>query len=196
MPFARINGCELYYEMAGRGQPCLVMHGGLGLDHSYLRPGLEGLEDSFKFVFYDHRGNGRSGASAPAAMLADLEADPASDEEFKESTRRLLPLYFKDYRPERHAAAFGEVIFRISGCCLPGEISAYNVSARLHNIEAPSLVMVGAEDFICPPSKAQLLYEGLADSTLVTFEGSGHFPFIEERADFQRELRAWARDNC
>jgi proline iminopeptidase len=35
------------------------MHGGLGLDHSYLRS-HDALADEYRFVYYDHRGNGRS----------------------------------------------------------------------------------------------------------------------------------------
>lgn len=38
----------------------LVMHGGLGLDHTYFRPWLDGLSENAELIFYDHRGNGRS----------------------------------------------------------------------------------------------------------------------------------------
>jgi proline iminopeptidase len=38
----------------------LVMHGGPGLDHTYLRPGLDPLGDAVELIYYDHRGNGRS----------------------------------------------------------------------------------------------------------------------------------------
>ena len=36
------------------------MHGGLGLDHTYLRSGLDALGDWIQWVYYDQRGNGRS----------------------------------------------------------------------------------------------------------------------------------------
>jgi proline iminopeptidase len=55
---ATANG--IHYETCGEGVPVLVMHGGLGLDHQYLRPALDDLADSARLVFYDHRGNGRS----------------------------------------------------------------------------------------------------------------------------------------
>jgi proline iminopeptidase len=38
----------------------LVLHGGLGFDHTYLRPGLDLLSNSVELIYYDHRGNGRS----------------------------------------------------------------------------------------------------------------------------------------
>jgi proline iminopeptidase len=57
---ARINGSEIFYETLGSGPPVLVMHGGLGLDHTYFRPWLDPLAERFQLVFYDHRGCGRS----------------------------------------------------------------------------------------------------------------------------------------
>lgn len=60
MATAPIEGTELYYEEAGSGEPCLVMHGGLGLDLTYMK-GLAPLEDELRMIYYDHRGNGRSG---------------------------------------------------------------------------------------------------------------------------------------
>ncbi|MFO0706147.1 MAG: alpha/beta hydrolase [Nitrospira sp.] len=61
MPYASINGTEIFYKTVGRGEPCLVMHGGLGFDHTMVHPGLDPLGEMLQLVYYDHRGNGRSG---------------------------------------------------------------------------------------------------------------------------------------
>lgn len=61
-----VNGVRLWYDRVGRGFPLLMMHGGLGMDHSYFRPWFDRLADAFEVVYYDHRGNGRSGRSDPA----------------------------------------------------------------------------------------------------------------------------------
>ena len=61
MGVARVNGCELYYEQFGAGEPILFMHGGLGLDLTSLRPYHDPLADSARLVYYDHRWCGRSG---------------------------------------------------------------------------------------------------------------------------------------
>jgi proline iminopeptidase len=61
MPVARINGTDLFYTQVGRGAPCLVMHGGLGVDHTQFREWIDPLGDVFRLTYYDHRGNGRSG---------------------------------------------------------------------------------------------------------------------------------------
>ncbi|MBL0123832.1 MAG: alpha/beta fold hydrolase [Betaproteobacteria bacterium] len=74
---ASINGTELYVERHGNGIPILVMHGGLGLDHTYFRPWLDHLGDCAELIYYDHRGNGRSArtASLSAVDHATFAAD-------------------------------------------------------------------------------------------------------------------------
>jgi proline iminopeptidase len=61
MLLARLNDTELFYVSVGEGRSCLVMHGGLGGDHTSLHPWLDPLGDVMRLVYYDHRGNGRSG---------------------------------------------------------------------------------------------------------------------------------------
>ena len=67
----------IYYDICGEGVPVLVMHGGLGLDHQYLRPALDDLAGSAQVVFYDHRGNGRS---APVEDWDDVTLDSLADD--------------------------------------------------------------------------------------------------------------------
>jgi proline iminopeptidase len=50
---------ELYFVRHGRGRPLLVLHGGLGLDHTCMR-GLDRLGDVAELIYVDLRGNGRS----------------------------------------------------------------------------------------------------------------------------------------
>src|SRR2546426_3253877 len=61
MPSAHVNGTEISHLEVGKGLPCLVMHGGLGVDHTQFREWLDPLGDVLRLVYYDHRGNGRSG---------------------------------------------------------------------------------------------------------------------------------------
>ena len=55
---------SLYIREFGKGEPVIVLHGGWGMDHGYMLPALNGLEDVGHFVIYDQRGSMRSPAAA------------------------------------------------------------------------------------------------------------------------------------
>jgi proline iminopeptidase len=75
-----IGDTELWVERTGRGQPLLVMHGGLGIDHTSLRPWLDGLGDGMEIIYYDHRGNGRSSRSVDWAKVSHATWAEDADE--------------------------------------------------------------------------------------------------------------------
>jgi proline iminopeptidase len=54
-----VEGTELFYESIGTGDPMVVL-GGTGLGHSYLRPAMDRLADSFRVIYYDQKGSGNS----------------------------------------------------------------------------------------------------------------------------------------
>jgi len=58
--YADVNGTRLYYNVEGEGTPLMLMHGGLGLDHTWFKPWFSDLADMAQVIYYDHRGNGRS----------------------------------------------------------------------------------------------------------------------------------------
>lgn len=76
-----VPGARLFCAVQGGPQPrpevLLAMHGGLGLDHSYLRPWLDPLAARRRVVYYDHRGNGRSENSDGSPLRHDVLADDA-----------------------------------------------------------------------------------------------------------------------
>jgi len=68
---AHVNGVDLFFDVEGSSlvpkgpimieqQPCFILHGGPGMDHSYSRPWLSPLTDKLQLIYVDHRGNGRS----------------------------------------------------------------------------------------------------------------------------------------
>jgi len=266
MPVANINDNELYYTIAGRGIPCLMMHGGLGLNHTYMLNGFRPIEDTLEMIHYDHRGNGRSGSPDPATLtheqfaadadalathlgyekvavlghsyggfialemavryperishlilfdtaasmdygeeiqaniqrkkpspeiLQALQMSPANNEEFAANLAGIAPLYFKHFDPELADSLLKDTIFRLEGRPTEEEQQAYNVKDLLSEINIPTLILVGREDFICPPLQAQILHDGIPDSELIIFEDSGHFPNIEEPDLFFNVLRDW-----
>ncbi len=54
------GGVILYVKTVGHGPPLVVVHGGPGASHDYLLPNLYRLASSYRLVFIDERGSGRS----------------------------------------------------------------------------------------------------------------------------------------
>ncbi|HEX5631919.1 MAG TPA: alpha/beta hydrolase [Gemmatimonadales bacterium] len=74
-----VRGVALYERRVGDGPPVVVLHGGPGADHGYLRPGFDRLAQGHTLVYYDQRGGGRSpvGRDVPVGWrehVADLDA--------------------------------------------------------------------------------------------------------------------------
>jgi len=75
----RVRGAELFVRRVGAGPPVVVLHGGPGADHEYLRPGFDALADRRELIYYDQRGGGRSPVPRDVPVgwteqVADLEA--------------------------------------------------------------------------------------------------------------------------
>lgn len=73
----RVNGTTLYYEEVGRGPSCLVLHGGFGIDHTAYH-GLDRLSRRRRLIYFDQRGNGRSGRPPLETLTITQLADDAA----------------------------------------------------------------------------------------------------------------------
>ncbi|HZP45179.1 MAG TPA: alpha/beta hydrolase [Candidatus Binataceae bacterium] len=74
MPFAKINGIELYYELHGAGPDLVLAHGGGG-NHLSWWQNVPELSKYFRCLTFDHRGFGDSrdvGGAGPGAFVEDL----------------------------------------------------------------------------------------------------------------------------
>jgi pimeloyl-ACP methyl ester carboxylesterase len=63
--------------------------------------------------------------------------------------------------------------------CLRGMRDRTDSSVLLPSITAPSLVIVGAEDSVTPPSAAQAMVASLPQASLAVIPGAGHTPSVE-----------------
>jgi proline iminopeptidase len=62
--------------------------------------------------------------------------------------------------------------------------------ARLGQVRAPTLILVGRHDPQTPVACSEELAAGIREARLVIFEHSGHSPFREEPERFRREVAA------
>ena len=78
--YAQVNNTRLFFQVRGQGIPMLMMHGGLGLDHTYFLPWFDSLCAQMEIIYYDHRSNGRSerpqgmGGISHDTWIADADA--------------------------------------------------------------------------------------------------------------------------
>ncbi|SDK12857.1 Pimeloyl-ACP methyl ester carboxylesterase [Bradyrhizobium sp. Rc2d] len=67
-------------------------------------------------------------------------------------------------------------------------LNASDSRARLGEIHVPTMVVVGDEDIITPPSESQILAAGIPNSQLYCIPRAGHFPMLERPDTFSRLL--------
>ena len=75
-----VNGTRLFYEPVGSesNYPLIVLHGGPGLDHTEMHPWMDSLGDTFRLLYLDLRGQGRSERVDPSTLTLSLFADDVS----------------------------------------------------------------------------------------------------------------------
>ena len=61
--YVPVDNARLYYREIGQGQPIVMLHGGPSFDHNYFLPDMDRLADSFRLIYYDQRGRGKSGGN-------------------------------------------------------------------------------------------------------------------------------------
>ena len=69
MPRANVNGVSLYYEVAGRGTPLVLVHG-FACGMKSWDPQVAGLSKRFRVITYDVRGFGISDAPEEPAQYS------------------------------------------------------------------------------------------------------------------------------
>lgn len=121
---AKVNGTELFFDVEGSGlvpegptmverPPCLVLHGGPGMDHSYYRPWLSPLTDTVQLIYMDHRGQGRSQRLPNEAYTIEHMADDLEQ----------LRLYLGLEQPIVMGNSFGGMLALVYATRYPGSYS-------------------------------------------------------------------------
>jgi proline iminopeptidase len=70
-------------------------------------------------------------------------------------------------------------------------VHSYDVRPRLGEIKAPTLVLTGRHDWICPPDQSDELMAGISGARQVVFDDSAHRPMREENETFIAVVRGF-----
>ena len=139
-----VNGVRIFYEEVGAptGYPLIALHGGPGFDHTELHPWLDALGTTFRVIYVDERGQGRSERVDPATLTLSLFARDVT-----ELARALaLPWYavlghsFGAFIALTHAVERGDAThYIISGGSASFTKTSQEVAANLASFEPVEL---------------------------------------------------------
>ena len=73
-------------------------------------------------------------------------------------------------------------------------LKGWTVMDRLGEIQAPTLVMAGRDDFIFPPEHQKELAARIPNARLVLIDRAGHNPHDEQRAETLKAVREFLAD--
>ena len=106
-----------------------------------------------------------------------------------ERLRIMFPLYFSPQDKALSEAFLDRVILSPRPWFELPKTAAFrffDMTEELGGIAAPTLVLVGEDDLITTPTQARKLADLLPNARLHIFAKTGHNPFVEETADFNR----------
>ncbi|AFY92285.1 alpha/beta fold hydrolase [Chamaesiphon minutus] len=110
-----------------------------------------------------------------------------NEEQLREYFQVMAPMYSLTYDPNSDRSAWDETILSPDAInvAFGGFLRSYDVLDRLHTIQAPTLVIGGRHDWICPPEFSEEIAKAIPNADLRIFENSGH----SIRADEPEALR-------
>jgi proline iminopeptidase len=140
-------------------------------------------------------------ANALAAGLPGIEAGwlrelfegrVPSDDQFRAWWELMLPLYFDEgLSPAAAHELAGHVHFHHATHNFAFSVNnpSFDVRGRLAEIEVPTLVICGANDWITPLTLSQQIATLIPNARLEVFERSGHMPMLEQTDEFLALVR-------
>jgi proline iminopeptidase len=126
-----------------------------------------------------------------------FEGRVPSDDQFRVWWELMLPLYYEDgLSPEAAKQIASHVYFHHAthNYAFSENNPNYDVRARLKEINVPTLVICGANDWITPLVRSEYIASEIPGASLEVFEASGHMPMLEETPKFLASVREFASD--
>ena len=105
-----------------------------------------------------------------------------NEAQLHEYFRLMKPLYSLTYDPNSPDDTLGKTIFSPDALnvAFGGFLRSYDVLDQLSKITAPTLVIAGRHDWICPPECSQEIANAIPNADLRIFENSGHLVRADE----------------
>jgi len=129
---------------------------------------------------------------AVAALDEEQEGKFTTDQELANIFFREFPLYFARYGEAEagYADTLRSDTINADALLLFNReiINTFDLSERLPNIKAPTLVITGDDDFICGPVCAAEISSAIPGAKEVIVGDSGHMTFIEQPQAFHDEV--------
>jgi proline iminopeptidase len=165
---------RLHYLASGKGTPVLVVHGGPGIPFTAPVPGLERLNDSLRFYYYDQRGCGLS--TRPINRFTS-----SNTYENMQALDRTLGLGAQIADIERIRRILGEERLILVGHSFGGFLASLYAAEFPDRVRA--LVLVApAELLLMPPESGGLFEQVKAE---LPIEARGEYDaFIKQYLDF------------
>jgi proline iminopeptidase len=120
-----------------------------------------------------------------------LKANVNTDQELSDCLKQIMPFYWSaPGKAARFEDDFAATTFSIDAVHAEAVSKRlpFDLTGQLAKVKAPSLVIVGADDFICSLPAARKLHLDLPNSKLLVFEKCGHFPWMEQPEEFNAEV--------
>ena len=200
--YAKVNGINMYYEIYGKGEPLLIIHGNGGSVFS-AREQIPFFQDKYKVIVVDNRGQGKTNNNIDSltydmmaddinSLLEQLKIDSAYV--FGQSDGAIIGLIlaFRFPKKVKMLAAMAPNIRPDSAVYYPESIKMGNKKAinnlkllrlmkyhphitkeQLGTIKAPVLVMSGDRDVI-RLSHIIEIFRAIPKSQLAVLPGSTH----------------------
>ncbi|KAJ2975432.1 hypothetical protein NQ176_g5520 [Zarea fungicola] len=138
-------------------------------------------------------------SALPALVNVSDPGYPKTDAEFASALGTILPLYFSE--PQTYGKLLAQELSGESRLpdlyantqntiSIGSGIMAPNF-AKLANVQAPTLVVVGQNDMFCSEKVAKIMHQGISSSELHVFSDSGHLPWYEKSSEYYSVVGAF-----
>jgi proline iminopeptidase len=128
------------------------------------------------------------------SSLARLEdSSPATDDQLKKQFEKMLPYYL--YDPTKNLPSLLQTMTGTPSSWAErawessNKLNPPQQTAALSKVKAQTLIIVGRDDAIYPPTVSHRIHAGISRSTLKIYRNDGHFPWEEQPRNFFKDTQ-------